>query len=165
MKKMLLAGLVGMLCFCATGSFAQTAQQMLTDKVVSLEVQNRVLSEKVTRLEKENASLHSQVVQLKKAASAVRPYYANKKVQDKCEKYPVLAAWTASAYAGHSDFKVQGICETSGFFQNNKTRYQLWLQTSRGLYVLTREGRGNDPDSWDEHIFTAHSMPPCSFSH
>ncbi|MBP5403941.1 MAG: hypothetical protein J6Y17_02500 [Elusimicrobiaceae bacterium] len=160
MKKLLLAGLAGMLCLSATSSIAQVPQGTLQDKVVSLEVQNRVLSEKISSLEKEIRSLRSQ------AASSVKPYYVSASVQNKCEKFVRLSTWAALHYEDDQYFKVEGVCETSGFFQNTNTlRHQLWLQTSRGIYVYTREGKGRNPSSWNEHIFTGHHMPPCSWNH
>ena len=61
MRKLMLAVLVGVFCLGTTNTFAQTKQETPQEKILRLEVENRVLSERVTALTQEVVSLQSKL--------------------------------------------------------------------------------------------------------
>ena len=174
MNKVVLTVLTALLCLSTASSFAQTKQETLKEKVVRLEVENQVLSEQVTSLKTAVSSLQSQLAQLKQNQAkqavnkpSVKPYYESTSIQAKCEKYAKVATWASLWYNRDSSFKVVSSCETSGYFgQTNITRQQLYLQTTKGIYVYFREGEGYEPNSWSsDGLVRGSHMPPCNWSH
>ena len=65
MKKLAFAVFVGIFCLGATSAFAQTKKETTQEKILRLEVENRVLNERVTSLTQEIASLQSQLAAAK----------------------------------------------------------------------------------------------------
>ena len=99
MKKLVIAVLVGTFCLGTTNTFAQTKKETPQEKIMRLEIENKVrqelmdsLSRKIatleTELNKQQAAAQKEAVAKKNTATALKPYYATLEVQQKCEKYP-----------------------------------------------------------------------------
>lgn len=176
MKKLALAVLVGTLCLGATSAFAQTKKETTQEKILRLEVENRVLNERVTSLTQEIASLQSQLAAAKaqqpkataihaQTQSAVKPYYANAQIQQKCERYTKCAEFASKTYQYYSQkykhFQITKVSEEQffdapGIFGGSgETVYKLWLYTNLHpeypcMYV--RWGKGQNPTSWKDKM-------------
>lgn len=175
MRKLALAVLVGTFCLGATSSFAQTKKETTQEKILRLEVENRVLNERVTSLTQEIASLQSQLAAAKaqqtkapvtvQSKPVVKPYYANAEIQQKCEKYAKCAEFASKTYQYYSQkykhFQITKVSEEQffdapGIFGGSgETVYKLWLYTNLHpeypcMYV--RWGKGQNPTSWKDKM-------------
>ena len=183
MKKITIAILVGTFCLGTTNTFAQTKQETPQEKIMRLEIENKVrqelmdsLSRKVATLE---AELNKQQVATQKAApakkntaTALKPYYATLEIQQKCEQYKECAKWAKDIYelskSHGSPFKITSTKENrytqeSGIFHRTvKTVYKLVLyingadeSTWTDRATLIRVGLGTNPLSWEEKMDAA----------
>ncbi|MBP5404143.1 MAG: hypothetical protein J6Y17_03535 [Elusimicrobiaceae bacterium] len=176
MKKLAFAVFVGIFCLGATNAFAQTKKETTQEKIIRLEVENRVLNERVTALTQEIASLQSQLAAAKaqrpqatatytQAKPTVKPYYANAQIQQKCEKYTKCAEFASKTYQYYSQkykhFQITKVSEEQffdapGIFGGSgETVYKLWLYTNLHpqypcMYV--RWGKGQNPTSWKDKM-------------
>lgn len=66
MKKLLLAVLVSAFCLSATNAFAQKKTETQQEKMIRLEVENRVLNEQITRLTEQIVTLQVKMAELEK---------------------------------------------------------------------------------------------------
>ena len=172
MKKLVIAVLVGTFCLGTTNTFAQTKQETPQEKIMRLEIENKVrqelmdsLSRKIatleTELNKQQAAAQKEAVAKKNTATALKPYYATLEVQQKCEQYSTCAKWVKEQYElmkCHNDpFKITDVIEEK-YFKEPKTIHKLHLRinglSSLKEAVLTRTGLGTDPLSWEEEIWS-----------
>ena len=171
MKKITIAILVGTFCLGTTNTFAQTKQETSQEKIMRLEIENKVsqklmdsLARKVATLEAElnkQQAAAQQAAAKKNTAPALKPYYATLEVQQKCEQYSACAKWVKDQYElmkSHNDpFKITDVIEEK-YFKEPKTIHKLHLRinglSSLKEAVLTRTGLGTDPLSWEEEIWS-----------
>ena len=172
MKKLVIAVFVGTFCLGTTNVFAQTKQETPQEKIMRLEIENKVkqellesLTRKVATLEaelnKQQAAAQKEAVAKKNTAPALKPYYATLEIQQKCEQYPTCAKWVKDQYElmkSHNDsFKITDVKEDK-YFKEPKTIHKLHLRinglSSLKEAVFTRTGLGTDPLSWEEEIWS-----------
>ncbi|MBP5403964.1 MAG: hypothetical protein J6Y17_02615 [Elusimicrobiaceae bacterium] len=178
MKKLALAVLVGIFCLGATGAFAQAKKETAQEKILRLEVENRVLNERVTALTQEIASLQSQLAAAKAQAHKpvlkaprgpfIKPYYVNIHVQQKCEKFQKCAQWAAETYERflktNRIFKITNIKEETYFKEPSRlwggsgtTVYKMYIYTNltRDFCEYIRTGKGKNPTMWEDDFVPA----------
>lgn len=178
MRKLALAILVGTLCLGATSSFAQNKKETAQEKILRLEVENRVLNERVTSLTQEIASLQSQLAAAKAQTRRpvlkvqnrpfIKPYYVNMRVQQKCEKYEKCAQWAAKTYErflkNNRIFKITNIEEETYFKEpshlwggSGTTVYKMYIYTNftRDFCEYIRTGKGKNPTMWEDEFVPA----------
>lgn len=103
MKKLTTYILFGLFCLNTTIGFAQTKKETVQEKILRLEVENKILKQ-------QNAQLKKQMEHLKKIqAQYPRPYYRTVEIQQLCEKYPVCKKWAKGRYQKDKFFEIKSI--------------------------------------------------------
>lgn len=173
MKKRIIALLIGVLCLSAINGFAQTQKETPQEKIIRLEVENRVLEERVKGLTQEIVSLQSQLAAARAQQSpatgmnqsgiGLKSYYANAEIQQKCEQYPLCAKWVADTYnrfvLKNRYLKITKIEEKTETynrysFSAPSIEYSLYLHTNfdpENPCIFYRSGKGKK-DSENEEI-------------
>ncbi|MBP5404141.1 MAG: hypothetical protein J6Y17_03525 [Elusimicrobiaceae bacterium] len=121
MKKLALAILVGIVCLGATSSFAQTKKETTQEKILRLEVENRILK-------RENLLLQERLSALEER----KPYYLTFEIQKKCEKYPRCKKMVEKHYGRNPAYQIisiktkeQEAFSFPGFSRGYKTQTRL----------------------------------------
>lgn len=178
MKKITISILVGTFCLGTTNTFAQTKQETPQEKIMRLEIENKVrqelmdsLSRKVATLEaelnKQQAVAQKEAVAKKNIATVLKPYYATLEIQQKCEQYPTCAKWVKETYnywkSQHQPWQIKRVKEQQYFVEPGwfnrvgKTVYKMIFYTTISSSDFTapefiRVGLGKKPLSWEERV-------------
>ncbi|MBR2081548.1 MAG: hypothetical protein IJ876_00805 [Elusimicrobiaceae bacterium] len=144
MKKLMIAVLTGMLSLTATTSFAQTKKETPQEKILRLEIENRVLREEVERLtqalvqarttsqvkpqsqpqtnsSRSNGGGNSSTTKPKSSVSKKPSYYVDEEVKVACENWETCGPWARSMYNRNNSFVIMQVS-----FKQTKKRDYIW---------------------------------------
>ncbi len=150
MKKLMMCTLIGLFCFSTMTSFAQTKKETPQEKILRLEVENKVLREQVQNLMQQVIELKAQQKTMlrnpgtqtsanhRKASVPLKPYYANLDIQRICESSSLCKSFAEREYATYQ-FQI-----TKAVITGTKT-LKGWLDSCKATYISIsyREGTYN----------------------
>ena len=184
MQNKLIATFLAVVCLgLTTPALAQTPQkenETPQEKIMRLEIENKVRQELMDSLARRVATLEAklkeskQQVAAQKAAAAkkntaptLKPYYATLEIQQKCEKYPKCAKWAKQTYNYQKNKnrpwqitnvkEHQYFVEPGWFDRVGETVYEMRLYVNGSssefkARTFRRTGLGKNPLSWEENI-------------